>query len=260
MPILSFLCATLNDNRLFNAINSIIYSSIDPRLVEILITEGGSENLDIRELSATTNFSLYYSVKPDSGPYDAMNSLILASSAKYCMILNSDDVIIEEGMLRILTCLEDNRPDIVFADVTIVNHSGMENSFNSRLIPYLARHIHPIIGMPVPHSGFICKTSILKQHLFCLPVGLEADYTNMLDILCSQKFNIINCSSIPVVKFSATGLSSKRRFFSSSNPHIGEIRALTNASIDIRLKALGILIRIIKLFLLLPVKALSSVQ
>lgn len=260
MPILSFLCATLNDNRLLNAINSVVNSPIDPRIVEILIAEGGSENLYIREMITTTNFSIKYFVKPDSGPYDAMNSLILASSAEYCMILNSDDIIIEEGLLRILSCLEHDRPDILFADVTIVNHSGIQGSFNARFIPTLARYVHPIIGMPVPHSGFICKATILKQHLFCIPAGLEADYTNMLSILCSQKYNILDYSYIPVVRFAATGLSSQRRFFSSSNPHIGEIKALAHASIDMRLKTLGILIRIIKLFLLFPVKALSSVQ
>jgi hypothetical protein len=112
--------------------------------------------------------------------------------------------------------------------------------------------------MPVPHGGFICKSSMLKEHFFDLSAGLEADYCQMLEILNLPNLIIYDASNIPISVFSLGGLSSSRKFFSARNPHLREIVAISKTSLGLPTKIIGVFIRLMKIIIVIPVKLVVS--
>ena len=258
LPLVSILCATKNEPRLLRAIQSILDTTIASDDIEILIKEGGEVNSEARDLVRQSGHKYEYICCPDLGPYDAMNTLIRRASGSYTIILNSDDILISKNLVKIARMLREFSPDVLFSDVLIMDSGSNLCSFSKRPLQVFARWLNPIIAMPVPHGGFICKTSILKEHFFDLSAGLEADYCQMLEILNLPNLIIYDASNIPVSVFSLGGLSSSRDFFSARNPHFREIVAISKTTLGLPTKLIGVFIRLMKIIALIPVKLIAS--
>jgi hypothetical protein len=257
--LVSFICVTKDEPLVLSAVISILSAGLNLEDYEILVRDASTVSNPILEGTLELSGCQYsYKRSNDLGPYDAMNSAIKSAWGKYCIILNSDDTLIADSARLIIQRLKYNHPDIVYADALIQVSNGSAYSYNSRLLPRLSRFVHPLISMPVPHSGFICKTTILREFPFNLLCGLEADYCQMLDILSSNLLCICDMTAVPIIRFSTSGLSSRREFFSLNNPHINEIRMITLSLLPDYLKFVAVVFRVVKVILLFPFKLISA--
>lgn len=106
----------------------------------------------------------YWVSEKDSGIFDAMNKGRFFSLGKYCLFLNTDDYLLEDGLLNLYETARTHQADYVFADARKVDNFGRS----------VGKHVGDIdkvyFGSPYCHQALLCRSSLLWEHPF------EPDY------------------------------------------------------------------------------------
>lgn len=260
MILISVLCTTKSSPTLHIAIQSFLDDALKlpPNSVKMFVHESGTSNQYSLNLIESYPHLFQYSCFPDSGIYYGMNYLISEAKGLYSFFLNSDDLIISGRLIclynLIINTFSSSYDGFVFDSLFSVPSNI---SFNRRLISKISLHF-PFLSMPFPHGSFVVRSSILRSFPFLPYYGLEADYAQLLAILSLSSFSFdYSHRFTPLQVFSVEGASSKKKFFSNTNPYLREINILLSLKLPLAWKIFGIMFRIFLLLLLFPLKLIN---
>jgi len=175
--------------------------------IEYIIIDGGSEDKTI-SIIESFGTSIYKIIsEKDDGYYDALNKGLALVSGGVVGILNSDDVLSDNGIISsIVKSFENNQVDIVWGDVVFIDKKNKVKRL------YSGRDISPSSfnnGIMPPHpSVFIKKNCYEKFGYFNTKYRIAADYDLLLRFL---KLNNLRYFYMPkvLVKMKLGGVSNR---------------------------------------------------
>lgn len=148
----------------------------DYPFIEHIIVDGNS--LDgTKEL--IDSLSLNYISEHDEGLYDAMNKGISLAKGKYITFLNSDDFYHDKRALsECVKKLEKDSLDFVSGNNLCIFEGMPEKNYI-----WYSDFSTLFEKMPFGHQGLVCKTEIMRKHLFDLTYKIAADYDFVFKLL-----------------------------------------------------------------------------
>ena len=158
MKLISVVTVVFNDvKNIGKTIESVLSQNISQSELEYIIIDGGSTDGTVDVIKKyINNISVFVSEK-DSGIYNAMNKSLQYITGKWCMFLNSGDVL-ERNALRILDVEAD-----VSSNVAII----YGNTIRSFSHGHRMRH-HMVFKEgelpPVCHQSAFIRTLIMKKY------------------------------------------------------------------------------------------------
>lgn len=164
---------TVNYNNvegLRNTIDSVVQNKLQCNVFEYIVIDGGSSDGSLEAIREKKQFIDYWISEKDEGIYNAMNKGVRCSNGKYCLFLNSGDVLFRNNVIkRILPLLESE--DDYISGREIMNRNGH---------PYVF-HIPP--RTVCPH--FFRKNSLRHQATFI-------KRTTLIDIPYDEKYKLVS--------------------------------------------------------------------
>lgn len=200
MPLFSIITINFNNaSGLQKTIESVVNQSyVD---FEYIVIDGGStdeSNAVIKQFAAKIN---YWVSEKDNGIYHAMNKGIAVATGKYCLFLNSGDVLADTEVLKKVA---DTNPtealvygDIIFAD---------GNKKQVGIQPEVPAIIHLIRGTIFHPASFILSAQLKKMNGFDESFKIAGDYDFFVRAIIMEK---IKCKHVPIVisEFDIYGIS-----------------------------------------------------
>ena len=246
-PLLSILTTTRSEPRLIKTLESV--SKLSHYIeCEHIIQEAGQTRAN--SLHHINNSKICtYNASSDNGIYYGMNKTIARASGLYCMVLNSDDELIDLSLSRFADILKSSEIDIYLFDILFYQSERLR-LFTSTVSARIGQ-VHPAFGMGFPHGGLVVRTEILKQHLFVPHYGLEADFAQMLSLLSNKRYTR-QIIKLPIQLFNTSGASSNRGYFTKRNPHLSHLRIIFFADLPCVIKVCSLSLRLFILIFALP--------
>ncbi len=129
--------------------------------LEYFIFDGGSTDNSINIIKKYEKHINYWESKKDQGQSHAINKGFDMASGKYVNWLNSDDVLLKDGIFKLVEHLENNPTiDVVYGNVVFVN-SRDEYLYKIYEVPYSQNiTLYALNYLPQPASLY--KLSIIK--------------------------------------------------------------------------------------------------
>lgn len=178
---ISIITATFNSgSTLRDTMESVLAQSYPD--VEHIIVDGGSTDntMDIvKEYESRYNGRLHYISESDRGLYDAMNKGISMATGEVVGILNSDDLLMDNGVLAdIAKAFEDSTIDAVFGNLYFVKSddtSQIVRVWKGSTYQSFRKGWHPA------HPTFYVKKSVYDRlGVFDISFNVSADFELML--------------------------------------------------------------------------------
>lgn len=172
MTTVSIIMATRNaEEFLPDALASISRSIRSTAAVEILVADGNSSDGTLA--IATAHAGLKVVSRRDTGIYDGMNQAIAAATGDYCLILNSDDLLLDEALGQAIGILE-ARPDTGFASAPALFGSGLNDALlRSHPAPLTAEGA--LFGVPAINARLFRRNVLQGAGPIRTDIGLAAD-------------------------------------------------------------------------------------
>ena len=185
---------------------------------EHVIIDGLSEDSTPRILQSYLHQLLSYKVKiireQDYGIYDAMNKALVVADSEYLIFLNSDDVILSDGLGEIYECLKSKGAQyaIYLAPYVISNQGRFFKKKLSSLM-LLSPTLDLALGGKPFHPGFVTKKWLYKTVSFDASLSVAADFGWMYRCLTGSLENKkkICFMNKAIIAFASGGVSDKRR-------------------------------------------------
>lgn len=158
--------------------------------IEYIIVDGGSTDGTLEIINDYIDSVSILISEPDRGIYDAMNKGIQLATGEVIATLNSDDVYADNSSIRkLLTCMENNGTETVFADLVYVDQNDSEKiiryynsgNFNPAKLRY---------GWIPAHPTFLAKRALFdKWGLYSLDYQIAADFEMMVRLFYVAKIS-----------------------------------------------------------------------
>ena len=186
-------------------IDSVLSQTYSP--VEYIVIDGnsvdGTQNIIIKNKLCIQ----YFTSEPDKGIYVAMNKGLKLATGDVVGLLNADDYFANEHVLSdIVSAFMENDPDVLYADLDYVNHSGaVIRKWRSGL--FLRKKFN--WGWMPPHPTFYVKRILFNEMGFYnLDFGTAADYELMLRFLYQNQLKVFYLNKV-IVKMKSGGISNR---------------------------------------------------
>ena len=189
------------------AIDSVLNQTYNN--IEYIIIDGASKDQTMDIVKSYGDSIQVVVSEPDKGIYDAMNKGLKLATGDFVAVLNSDDFYTHNEVIQhVVNCLEENKTDSLFADLTYVEELSPVNQVrywksNEFVKGSFKTGWHPA------HPTFFVKKSIYEQFgYFNLSIKLAADFELMLRFL--EKHQISSCYlPLPIIKMRLGGATNK---------------------------------------------------
>jgi glycosyltransferase involved in cell wall biosynthesis len=175
--------------------------------IEYIIIDGASTDNTISVINQYKNKINLIISEPDSGIYDAMNKGIELATGDVIGMLNADDYFADTEVLsNVAFAFNDNKQDILYADLDYVSHDGkIIRKWRSGIY----RHGMFNRGWMPPHPTFYCKKELFtKFGYYSLNYGTAADYELMLRFMHLNNTGAIYLKKV-IIKMIIGGKSNK---------------------------------------------------
>lgn len=203
-PFLSIITVNLNNADQFEqTIRSVL--SQENKSYEYIIIDGGSSDNSVEIINKYKNNITYCISEKDNGIYHAMNKGIIKANGKYCLFLNSGDILYDSKSLSNLISTNP-KADIVNYSCYVKGINQPKTLVaNKKNVSFYDFYKHTII-----HQATLIKKDLFKT------IGL---YNENLKIVADWEFFIKslfinNCSyqsfDLPLTVYNSDGLSSKK--------------------------------------------------
>lgn len=182
--------ATIADTIL--SVNSQVYDDY-----EHIIIDGNSSDETRKVIEKHTHERLRVISEKDGGIYDAMNKGIRLCQGSYVAILNSDDYLCDEFVLKSLVDLfSHSNADVIFSGINYVNAN---KEIFSQWMPKEFKKNDYAKGFHTPHPGFFVKSSLYKSEgLFDLSMRVAADFDLMHRFMEASRVKCVRLPQITV--------------------------------------------------------------
>jgi len=129
--------------------------------LEYLVFDGGSNDNSVNIIKKYEKHINYWESKKDKGQSHAINKGFNMASGKYVNWLNSDDVLLKDGILKLVDYLENNpTSDVVYGNVIFIN-SKDDYLYELYEIPYSQKiTLYALNYLPQPATLY--KLSLIK--------------------------------------------------------------------------------------------------
>ena len=188
-----------------NSVNSQNYKNI-----EHIFVDGGSKDNTLNLIKKNPNKNKKIIIKKNSSIYEAMNEGIKRASGDIIQILNSDDILFSNTIIKTVITRIKKEPkiDIFLGNVIFFSHKNFYNI--TRHLKADKQKIYDLKkgDMPPHPSSFIRKKIYNKFGLYNIKYKIAADFDFFLRVLSINKtsFKILN---INIVKMRSGGASNK---------------------------------------------------
>ena len=184
MKIISVITVVYNDvDHISNTIESVLSQNVPVSDIEYIVIDGGSTDGTVDKVkSFGDKISVFISEK-DTGIYNAMNKGIKYATAKWCMFLNSGDLLVKGA----LHALEEN-----FNSNAAVLFGNTICSFSLGQIKYKEDYKEDEFP-PVRHQSSFINTEVMKKYGYDESYKICADldfFKKIYDL--KYKFQYIN--------------------------------------------------------------------
>lgn len=200
-PQLSIIIPTFNSgNHLQDCLDSIRNQSFTN--YELLIIDGGSSDntLEIIETNGHLFREFNFISEKDKGVYDAMNKGIFRSKGEWLYFLGSDDMVMDENVLRdVFEVIDNSAPDILYGNVRLGNSKEIYGGeFGNE----------KIYEMNIPHQAIFFNRRVFDVvGMFDLEYKSNADWAHNFIWFFNPALLKIYLN-LTIARFSETGLSS----------------------------------------------------
>jgi len=181
-PLISIITVVFNGEKyLEETIQSVINQTYDN--VEYIIIDGGSNDGTVEIIKKYEDQIDYWVSEKDDGIYDAMNKGISVCLGDIVGIVNADDVIYKDTLLKVSEAINMRDTDYTYGSVHFVNEQGtiLGEMFP---LPYDDIDNKKYTDIPFPHPSLLIKRKIYKEiGLFNTKFKLSADYDFSLRLL-----------------------------------------------------------------------------
>ena len=171
--LFSFVIPTYNrSSKIVRAIDSIIVQGNWERLSEIIVVDDGSTDgtaLKLKPYIEKGQIRFIQHAK-NLGVAAAKNTGILNSGNKYVVLLDSDDLLIENGLHYLENLVLQNRSDLFFCGTKVLNSDRLMYDLNFQGL----KSYHDLLRASVGEYLPVAKTSIMKQNLLHNLRGYES--------------------------------------------------------------------------------------
>jgi len=176
-----------NEKTIETAITSVLSQSYDN--IEYIIIDGGSTDGTVEKIEQYRARIQKIISEPDLGIYDAMNKGIKLADSDVIGIINSDDLYIDNDVLKnVMQCfIQDPGLDIVYSDLVYVKKDEIDKVVRKWVSQPFYDKFFEQANVP-PHPTLFLRKRVYDQAgLFNTDLSLAADYEFMLRIF--KKFN-----------------------------------------------------------------------
>lgn len=193
-PFLSIIIATLNNQRTIEKCLESIVQQTAISKVEILAKDGESTDDTVHILKTYDKYLSYWESSPDSGIYDAWNTVIEKSTGQWILFLGADDTLFNSSVVSTLYSKLDKLSttvDIAYGNVRLVScneekilDAGKSWEKSSKCIKE---------KMCIPHQGILHNRSLFKKHgNFSTAYSIASDYEFIRRVLDTAKVEYLN--------------------------------------------------------------------
>lgn len=193
-PLVSVITVVFNgDLHLQQAIDSVRAQSYSP--IEYIVVDGGSSDKTLEIIKSNSDIITHWVSDPDDGIYDAMNKGICMSAGTYIGLLNADDMLLPDGVERLVNALESlDEPGYTCGAVELIDRLGRRYG-TSMPLPENMRHKRRFLEMPCAHLGVFVHREIYERlGLFDTRFKLSADYDFVLRLMKAR----VQCADVPM--------------------------------------------------------------
>ena len=206
---LSIITVCFNSERtIVDTINSV--NSQNYKNIEHIFVDGGSKDKTLSLIKKNSNKNKKIIIKKNSSIYEAMNEGIKKSKGDIIQILNSDDILYSNSIIKKVIAKIKKQPkiDIFLGNVVYFSYKNFYNTSryfkaNKKKIANLKKG-----DMPPHPSSFIRKKVYNKFGLYNSKYKIAADFDFFLRVFTINKikFKILN---MDIVKMRSGGASNK---------------------------------------------------
>lgn len=175
-PLASIIIPTFNSSKTIEqCLESCLMYAVE---FEIIVQDGGSNDDTINRALSVGHPKMILHSEKDNGVYDAMNKAIYRSNGRYLFFLGSDDIL-TEGFLDIIGILQNEKYDILYAQVRLKYRDIVINektNFNRLLFE-----------SNLSHQGIFYNRKLFENKLYNLNFPIYADYRLNLKLWADRK-------------------------------------------------------------------------
>lgn len=157
-PIVSIITVVFNSkDHIEKTINSVINQDFNSK--EYIVIDGGSTDGTLEIVNSYESVIDVIISEPDNGIYDAMNKGIMNASGKYCLFLNSGDLLFNENTLNGLRNHLRNNYGVIYGKAFFFSpEEGIDFVFGREveLSDFYLR-------MPICHQAIFFNTDMFKE-------------------------------------------------------------------------------------------------
>lgn len=185
---ISLITVTYNSSKTLSAtLSSVLFQTYSD--IEYIVVDGLSEDNTvsiIEEYSHLFAGRLRFLSEPDKGIYDAMNKGIQMATGDIIGILNSDDLLMDDDVLKDIALAFDDKTDAIcgnlyFVDVNDVNH--VVRIWKGSPYRSFTKGWHPA------HPTFYARRQVYEKYgAFDITFDVSADFELMLRLI--EKYHI----------------------------------------------------------------------
>ena len=189
-----------NKDGLKNTIESVRKQS--DKNFEYIIIDGGSTDGSVDIIKNNEDIIRHWVSERDKGIYNAMNKGVTRARGKYCLFLNSGDVLHDSDVIgKVNKCREE--ADILFGNVCNISADGKKHMY----VPSTDMTLLLIMETGIHHAGSFIKTELMHKYPYDETLRICADRKFFIQSLVIDNCNYHNLS-FTVCDFELGGISS----------------------------------------------------
>lgn len=164
--------------------------------------------------------NIKYISQKDLGIYDAMNKGIKNTEGEIIGIVNSDDVYIEETILKeVIDVFNEKKVDIVYGNIVYTDRFNV-HKIKREWKTGPIKNIFVWLGWIMPHTAVFVRRDVYDaMGLFDINYKISADYDFLIRLISSKKYAFYFLDKI-IVKMKTGGISDQKLFKRIKEWHI----------------------------------------
>ena len=177
--------------------------------LQLVIIDGMSTDETIKLIKPFMTASDIVCSEPDRGIYDALNKGINLSNGEIIAFLHSDDLYIDEEVVRdVMKLFEDDEVDIVYGDVSFFNKNNPEKVTRIYHSDDLSKRNLSWGKMPAHPAIFIRRRVYNKVGNFKIDYQIAADYEFLCRVVKDNEFKVKRLPRV-LVRMQSGGVSTR---------------------------------------------------